>query len=406
MVSFRGLMTAHQDLELAAAQDSDLDALGDILSHAFGFPREDARGWFARAGVENLRVLRRAGRGGRLSGGLIEIPMGQWFGGRSVPMMGVAGVGVVPEERGRGVAVHLMLSMLRGARARGFALSTLNPASVTLYRRAGYERAGARFSIAIDPRSCELPRVREMDVAEVLGAPADVVALYEAPARRSPGYLDRGPYIWTRVTSPRGAVTKTFTVSHGGVLEGYVVLSHAMLDGDATAIKVTDIAATTSRAGGALLRLLLEYRSVAKRVTWFGGTSDLFTNLLPERNCEVTLADHFMMRVVDVARALSLRGWPRGASGSLDLEVADASMPENSGRYSLTLEDGQCKVVPGEAGTAPRVAITERGLAALYTGHAPAHVLAGLGWLEADDDARATLDAWFAGPAPTMRDFF
>ena len=45
-------------------------------------------------------------------------------------------------------------------------------------------------------------------------------------------------------------------------------------------------------------------------------------------------------------------------------------------------------------------------VAALYTGHAPAHVLAEAGWLEADEEARAILDAWFAGPYPTMRDFF
>ena len=139
---------------------------------------------------------------------------------------------------------------------------------------------------------------------------------------------------------------------------------------------------------------------------WHGGPSDLFTNLLPERHHEIELTDFFMVRVVDVARALSARGWPPGASGALTLEVSDASMPENSGLYTLELEGGNGKVVSGERAGAPRVTITERGLTGLYTGHAPAHVLADAGWLEADDAARALLDVWFGGPYPVMRDFF
>jgi predicted acetyltransferase len=397
------LMAPHDDVSFLPALESDLERLGDMLAHAFAFPKEEAKGWFERSGLENIRKLE---RGGRLCGGLVEIPMGQWFGGRSVSTMGVAGVGIASDERGRGVGSRLMVSMLREARARGFALSTLYPATVTLYRRVGYERAGARFSIAFDPRTCEIPREREMTIAEVSGTPEDVMALYRETARRSPGYMDRGRYTWERIEKPRGLLpTKTFTASHGGTLEGYVVLSHNPAENETT-VTVTDIAATTSRAARALLRLLVEYRAQALLVKWFGGPSDLFTNLLPERHYEVKLTDHFMVRVVDVARALSERGWPRGASGALSLEVNDASMPENSGLYTLTLDGGTGTVVTAATAGTPRVAITERGLAALYSGHAPAHVLAAAGWLEADEDTQALLDAWFGGPLPTMRDFF
>ncbi len=393
--------TRHADLEFAAAREADLDPLADLLSHSFGFPRDDVGPWFARAGLENVRALR---RGASVCGALFEVPMAQWFGGRSVTMMGVAGVAVAPAERGQGVAAHLMASMLREARARGFAISTLYPATVSLYRRAGYERAGGRFAISFDPRACEVPRVPEMTVAEVSEAPDEVVALHRATARHAHGNLDRGPYVWSRVVKPRGKPTKTFTVSHAGVLEGYVVLSHTMGDDSAT-ITVTDLAATTARAARAILRLLAEYRSLATSVTWHGGPSDLFTNTLPERHYAVRLTDHWMLRVVDVAAALAQRGWPRGATGSLTLEVDDASLPEGSGLFTLTLEAGVPTVVQGGGG-APRVRITERGLASLYASHASAHVLAAAGWLEADDDTRALLDAWFGGPYPVMRDFF
>lgn len=396
-------MPSQNALSFLPALESDLGPLGDILAHSFAFPKESAKEWFERAGLDNVRKVE---RGGLLCGGLVEIPMGQWFGGRSVSMMGVAGVGVAPSERGRGVATELMVSTLREARARGFALSTLYPATVPLYQRVGYERAGARFAVEFDPRALSFARAGEITIAEVSGTPDEVTRLYQTTARRQAGYLDRGRYIWDRVEKPKGLLpTKTLTAAHEGTLEGYVVLSHNPGDGDPT-VTVTDLAATTSRAALALLRLLTEYRAQAQAVRWFGGLSDLFMSLLPDRFCEVTLTDHFMVRVVDVALALTERGWPRGASGAIALEVSDAAMPENSGLYTLTLDDGVGKVSAGASAAAPRVAITERGLAALYTGYSPPHVLAAAGCLDADEDTQALLGAWFAGPLPTTRDYF
>ena len=76
-----------------AASDAEREALGTILSHAFGFPMTDVPIWFERAGSENIYAWR---RDDAVAGGLITIPMGQFFGGRSVPTTGIAGVGVAP----------------------------------------------------------------------------------------------------------------------------------------------------------------------------------------------------------------------------------------------------------------------------------------------------------------------
>jgi len=170
-------------------------------------------------------------------------------------------------------------------------------------------------------------------------------------------------------------------------------------------VRVMDFAATTARAARAIMRLLVEYRSLADEVEWQGGTNDLLANLLPERHATVSVVDYFMVRVVDVARAFSMRGYPRGDSGSVTLELTDASMPESSGRYGLSLSDGTMTVTPGGM-SGPLVTLEERGLAALFSGFTQAHVLADAGWLGADEDTCALLDAWLAGPLPTMRDHF
>jgi predicted acetyltransferase len=52
------------------------------------------------------------------------------------------------------------------------------------------------------------------------------------------------------------------------------------------------------------------------------------------------------------------------------------------------------------------VKLTERGLAALYTGFLPATELARGGLLAADDASLGALNDLFAGPAPAMADYF
>ena len=375
------------------------ERLHDIIGHAFGLSAEDVARWFQRAGEQHVRVFSRKDE---VLGGLLEIPMGQYFGGRSVSMLGVAGVAIATAERGQGLAARMMVEMLRAAKARRFALSTLYPASVTLYRRAGYERAGARFGFRIDPRHLEIPREKEMTIREIEparihahGLPDELRVLYTRFASKTPGFLDRGPYCWSRVTHPRGLSTKTFAVhAPSGALEGYVVVAHVMPPrGFPTSVQVTDLAATTPRAARAILRLLVEYRSLADLVTWEGGPSELFANLLPERHVEVKLSDYFLLRVVDPERALAERGYPAGERPGVTFQLEDASMPESSGRYHL-------------GGGGRVVTVNERGFAALYSGMSQAHVLADAGWLEADEETQRLADAWFAGPLPTMRDHF
>lgn len=372
--------------------------LHDIIAHAFGLNAEDVARWLQRAGEEHVRALL---RNDEVVGGLLEIPMGQYFGGRSVSMLGVAAVAIAATERGQGLAARMMVEMLRAAKQRNFAISTLYAASVTLYRRAGYERAGARYCFRVDPRHLEVGREKEISVREIdpkliqeSGLPAELRALYTRFASRSPGFLDRGPYCWTRVVQPRGLSTKTFAFYNQSMLEGYVVLAHIMPpSGFPTAVQLTDFAATSPRAVRAIQRFLIEYRSLADVVKWEGGPNELFANMLPERHIDVTLSDYFLVRIVDPMRALAQRGYPVGERSGVTFELEDASLPENSGRYDL-------------GGGGKLVRLNERGLAALYSGMSPTHVLADAGWLEADEETQQLLDAWFAGPLPTMRDHF
>jgi predicted acetyltransferase len=376
----------------------DLEAFASIVGWAFGFPASDAKLWVERAGVQHARAAR---RGGRVVGGLIEIPMGQFFGGRSVSNVGIAGVAVAPEARGGRVALELVVASLRSARRAGMAVSTLYPATLTLYRAAGYELAGSRYRWTLAAR--KLPRERTaLAVAPV--APDDlpeVEALYRKISCRRNGYLDRGDYVWRRVREARTSEVRGYVVRSDEAVEGYVYLGQRGPE-DRRELVITDLVASTPPALRRLFRLVADHQSTLGTAIFHGAAVDPLLFALPEAAAEVTLGEHWMLRVVDPERALTDRGYP-ARDARVDFELTDEHLPENSGRFRLEVSKGQARVVRGGSGA---VRLSERGLAALYTGFQSAAELGRAGLLAADESWLATLHDLFAGPSPAMADYF
>lgn len=374
-------------------------ALSRILAWAFGIDAADTRSWLDHAGLENVRVAR---KNDEILGGLAEIPMGQWFGGRSVPLLGLAGVGVAPAARGERVALTLVLDSLRGARERGFVLSALYPATVTLYRAAGYELAGSRHRYTADLDA--LPTARGGLAIEPLGAsdaPA-AEALYGRIASERAGYLDRGPYVWRRVRETRkGELHPAFGVHGANGLEGYVYLSARSAD-EQRELLIHDAAVGTPAAAARLLAFLADHRSTIKRVVFHGGFPDPLLLAVPERHFRVSVAETWMLRVLDPKAALEARGYPE-LDAAVEFELHDASLPENSGRFRLDVSGGRAQVRPGGGGA---VRLDERAFAALYSGFASPALLARTSSFAADAATLRRLATLFTGPPPAMVDFF
>jgi predicted acetyltransferase len=387
------------DLELTRPQtDAELDAFAAMLGWAFGPAPAEARAWLERGGLENARMARLAAKP---VAGLLEIPMGQWFGGRSVPMLGLAGVAVAPEARGQRVAWSLVTHALREARERGFALSALYPATLTLYRACGYELAGTRMLYRTELQ--QLPVVKsELQVVPIAEEDtASVESLYASVARDRPGYLDRGGYVWQRVRAPNQKPASGFAVRGAQGIEGYAYLSRRGTEG-APELALSDFVATTPEAAKRLLTLCADHRSTVKALSFYGGLAEPALLLLPERVFHIELSEHWMLRVNDVARALTARGYPE-LDARLDFEIRDDVLPENAGRYRVEFAGGRASVTPGGDGN---VRLDVGALAALYSGFMSPFELQRYGRLSAAARELTWLLALFAGPPPTMPDFF
>ncbi len=388
-------------LEYVRALDRDaFDQYGRIVSWAFASPQVETTTWLETGGVDNVRVLR---ADGRVVAGLLLIPMGQFFGGRAVPMMGIAGVGVAAELRGRGLAFRLLCETLAELHDSEYGLSTLYPATNTLYRKAGWELAGSHYRITLDAQSVGVSD-HAGELREATEADFETIAtLYRDGARQQPGYLDRGAYVWSRVKQPRGQPARATLLCFDGQAEGYVFLTQTPLPSGMQDLRVTDHAVTSPRAARRLLSFLADHRSVGHELHLTGGASGPLLWQLPEKSAKVTLYEHWMTRICNVQAALSGRGYPAGAKLTLNFEVTDAVVAKNSGRFRLDIDDGSAHVSPGGSG---RLAITAGGLASLYTGFMSPHSLARTGMLSGDERSLAQAATAFASELPTLPDFF
>jgi len=395
----------------------DEEAVCDVLARSFAIAPAEIPTWLDQARRENVRVLRERGN---VVGCNMLIPMGQYFGGRSVPTTGIAAVGVAPEHRGRGAALALMLSTVRELADGGVALSTLYPAMLTLYRRVGYEVAGGRYETIVPNAALELDltmergrkrgskRARSGDPAttmrsfEAKDRPA-IRRLYRSIMRHETGALDRGEYVWKRVEQPRGLIPYGYVVHHDDTLEGYAFLVHEPTSRGEFNLRFTDFIAETPRAIAKLWQLLVTHRSRSPNTYFYGSPHPAPMLRLAEHYTKVRLDHPWQIRIVSVKQALECRGYAPGLRAEVHLDVVDEHLSQNHGRFVFDLADGLAHVRKGGKG---RVRLHVRSLATLFAGYHSAHQLRRLGRLEASDRDVALLSAAFAGPPPTMGDMF
>ncbi|MHC4846370.1 MAG: GNAT family N-acetyltransferase, partial [Planctomycetota bacterium] len=288
---------------------ADLDAYRDIAAAAFNTKPEDSVAWMEKAGHENIRLLR---RGGEAVAGLLLVPMGQWFGGRSVPMTGIAGVGVPVDHRGGGHAVNLMRACVEELAAEGVPISALYPSTARLYRKAGWEIAGHRYVATVPPANIGIAD-RGLTVRKITEADEPAIeTVSNAVAANFPGYLDRGQYIWRRIRTPRDEPTHGFLVERDGEVDGYVYFIQTDGKDYHYEVRCTDIAALSPETGRRLLTVLADHGTLASEAAFASAPHDPLLNLMPDRPWTLLVRDPWMLRIVDVPGALEARGWPTG----------------------------------------------------------------------------------------------
>jgi predicted acetyltransferase len=414
----------------------DLDAQLDLSERAFGPIDAAGRDQWREAVAAIIAERRCLGAfiGDRLVGGAMFHDMRQWWCGQPVPMAGVSGVRVAPEDRGRGIGRLLMTALLDDIAARGYPLSVLYPATMPLYRSLGWELAGGRYTALIPARSLfglapPDPALADRDGSGLpairRAGPGDAEAVLAVIGRVHEAARDCGPITWDPVTVRRWLADPdiyAYLCDDGFLVYRWRNGNDELVVEGAEAVSTATVHAFWSQVGG--------HASVAEKVYARVGPADAFWWLTRERDADMEHRSMWMLRVVDAPGAIAARGFPAAVSLSVPLLIADQARPANSGRWDLTVAGGKGSLTPASADPTPSTPSTPstpttspgrlaparpaelapmvlgpRGLAALYAG-TPAVTLRQAGLASGgspEDDA--ALDAAFAA-SPYMLDDF
>ena len=386
--------------------DAELEALARNEALAFNTPLESCLSWL-RDTRDQVRVVR---SGGEVLGGLVRYDMGQFFGGRSIRNIGIAGVAISPTARGRGVAKSMMRAALAEMHDQGVAVSTLYPTTFTLYGRAGYAVAGHRYQYRLPlPKLGRIESAREILPLDPSRDGDAVARFYRKVASNRPGWLDRNCHIWDRVyRHPAGRDVHAYGVAGGGGdIEGYVVYTLGEVARYPYTLNVRDVQVANREAARRVLALFSDCRTLARHATWYGGLDDSLLLEVPEVGTEISVAETWMLRIVDVRAAFTSRGYPSDTTARIELDLTDDVVPANAGGFLLEVGGGEASASrTGDAAGADALRLDIRALASLYSGHLSARRLAELGQVAGPTASLNQADRIFAGPPPSMPDYF
>ncbi|MEV1022945.1 GNAT family N-acetyltransferase [Streptomyces sp. NPDC050264] len=398
-------------MEIRPTTDEDLDVFVDTVHTAFGlFPETPVAGgghWWSA--LEMDRGLLALAADGRPMGTAAAYSFELTLPGRTlVPVTGVSSVGVVPSHRRRGVLSAMMRRQLAEVRARGEFLSVLLASEASIYGRFGYGPATftARLTVPRHRAALAVPRARTAADAQATGPDGGTVEVlrraecgelleevYDRYRRAQPGALSR-PHRWWALGAGQSPVSSAprYVAVHrdaDGAADGYASYSI----GEPTTLTVDETIADDDAVFTALARFVLGHDLVSQVV---------FRHVPPEHPLRWQLADlragevgeqsdWLWVRLLDVPRALTARGWSE--DGELVLDVDDPFLGEH-GRHLLTVRDGKADCVPTDR--QPDLSLDVRDLSSLYLGGIAPSTLVRAGHIQAHHPgATALADALF-----------
>ncbi|HUG84495.1 MAG TPA: GNAT family N-acetyltransferase [Euzebya sp.] len=338
---------------------------------------------------------------------------GQWFGGRRVPMAGVAGVIVRPEARGSGIAGQMVRALLQRCLEDGDVIACQYPTVPGLYRRLGWEAAGVavRRTIATAaltglPVPDRPPVIRPLVWADDVPAVAE---LWDRDAARGQGRIARSATYHLRMFEPDDGL-RAWVAERDGRIVGVLQLEREPSAGEDPSIYrmfVDALVAEDHDTWLALWRLVGQHAAVSQTTRFISRPHEpLQDHLHLPAVQERSVIQTWMARLLDAPAAMSGRGWPAGAEVSVVLRVGDPLLPGNDGTFLLRVAGGGTASLTRTDRTAS-ASIDIGALSALYTGHVRAADLAWQGRLVgASHEEIAALDTAFAAPQPWMHDHF
>lgn len=365
--------------------------------------------------VEDLTLLREHASArvairddGHVVAGGIGLLVPQCFGGRPVPSACLAAGHVAPETRGDRLAARLVADRVRVLHDQGALVSTVWTKVTQYGRHLGWEAVTPvlAWSVATDELRHSFPTGHcDLDISEGLTAPAH--RLHDRLAAQWHGPVQRPGWWWDWKRAKHDLTDYTFTES-GGAPAGFLRLSAARHPQHGAVLQVHDFWAAHHDAVHAMYAFLGRHATRVETIDFRRGAIPPHPALLHTlRRSRLTARSWhpWMIRILDIPRAVQARGWPEHLDTTVTIDLIPATDTDVPQRLALVLADGEAHT---ETVTGPAdITMTHRQFAAWYAGSYRSTASALLSGVRADSHAAlTTLIAATADAEPWLPDLF
>ena len=273
--------------------------------------------------------------------------------GAMAPVAGVTFIAVLPTHRRRGILSSLIRRQFAGIRERGEAIAALWSSEAGIYGRYGYGAASWHATFTFGRNEGALGRHApaagpglRLRLAEPESVRAELAKVYETMLPTRPGMFARDELWWNRVlaTADDGQVDtdplRCLLAEDDDGARGYAVYSGiSRWDGQTfladSALSVREMLATDPAATAAIWADLLSRDLTTEFTAELRPADDPLLHMLADpRRARPRVSDGLWVRLVDLPRALSQRRY--ACPADVVIEVADALLPQNAGRWRLS----------------------------------------------------------------------
>ncbi|HEX2913663.1 MAG TPA: GNAT family N-acetyltransferase [Chloroflexia bacterium] len=374
-------------MQVRPLRQEEMERYASIIKDAFVLPGDFKETWLSTTKPEDTRGL--FDEQGHLIAGMRLLWNELWLGQRPVKPAGVTSVATPPEFRRKGHLKQLLTTVMTELRESGINITTLYPFEFAFYRKFGYELASATAEINVKIPAMAHFKSKAHGEWEQVG-PNDwpeLNSLYQQYSVGRFGRLERPTEFWwmRQLLTPRiDGNKKEMTIyrwrDEKGRVRAYVIYYMKILQNQwDREMSIREMVWLDEDARYEIYSFIANHDSQASAATWETEPGDEFFALMQDpRSAKISTHPGYMLRLLDVERALGERAWPaleQGQGGSFSLAVRDNVLHWNHDRtYRMEVRPGsetesQVEITAIAGSAHAGLSCDVRTLAQMYAGY-------------------------------------
>lgn len=361
-------------LRVRVLEPAELPRACEVSTRAFN---QNALDWY-KEGV----IMAGEDPQGKMVCSLEMMPQEMWWGPAPIPAAAIGGVATRPDEQKKGYAVRLLIEAIHHMRAQGQHLCPIWPFSLAFYRKVGWGYAGADLELKAWP---DMLRRLEIDPRRIRPArPGDAPAIadiYNAQAQMLNGRTRRDA-AWLTSSGMKDFFPEKTQVhlNAEGCLDGFVIYRQTpQPTAQGLTLRAIELVGAGVPVQMEMLRALAEIPNVASVEILLPRNSPLpfvFHDRVPGNRPQ-----RLMIRVLDVAKALSCLMPSHALKGVLAFEVLDTAILGDK-PVCVTAEFGQGEIAISAGSRPDALRCTIDVFSQIFTGGLLASQARAIGRLE------------------------